>query len=151
VRASTRNRREFYNDPAIKVSTHDLDEINGAEGAPLCFEHNKNDVVGTVRHSWLDEDGKRLQIWARIPLNERGRKIVEEIQCGKIKGFSVGYEADMDLPEGAPLEEKQLVEKTFHEISLVYDPFFPGCNLTVGVAASAVDHQTEGKSWVFRN
>ncbi len=145
VKANHTDRKAFYNDPAVKLSDADLDEIDGAEGAPLCFEHDRKDVVGNVHHSWIEDGGRCLQIVGRIPLNERGRKLVDEIQCGKVKGFSVGYGTEMDCPDGN-WETKNLTSKTFHEISLVYEPFFEDCNLTVGVLASSKTSPTaEGK------
>jgi hypothetical protein len=137
IKADIGNREEFYRDPAVKLSDDDLDAIDGATGAPICYEHNKSDVVGAVHHSWIDaQDGRCLKVIARIPLKDehgraiaRGERIVEEIRAGKITGFSVGYSNGI----GAG---KTLKDKAFHEISLVSEPFFEGCNLTVGVVAS---------------
>ena len=130
-------REAFYHDPAVKLSDADLDDINGAEGAPLCVEHNRGDVVGKVHHAWLDEadgSGRCLKITGRIPLDtERGRRIVADIRCGKYKGFSVGYSADLKAGGGGA---GLLRSKAFNEISLVAEPFFDGCDLTVGVVAS---------------
>lgn len=130
--ASLHDRRQLYNDPAVRLSEADLTAFNGTEGAPLCFEHRKNDVVGYVHHSWLDDDNA-LQIVGRIPLNDRGKQIVAEIRAGEIAGLSVSY--------GNGIEEngrtRNLKSKTFREISLVKKPFFSGCDLTVGVVASA--------------
>jgi len=134
VNAPISNRHAFYHDPAVQLSEADLDEIEGANGAPLCVEHNHKDVVGHVHHSWVDErDGRCLQIIGRIPMNERGKQIVKGIQCGKYKGFSVGYGTVLQ-PDGYGGHELQ--GKEFREISLVEEPFFDGCNLTVGVMAS---------------
>jgi len=137
VSTSMHDRDNFYHDPAIKLSESDLDAINRAEGAPLCYEHNRSDVVGQVHHSWLDDnEGKCLQIIGKIPTDTaRGQKIVADIKCGKIKGLSVGY--------GASLAGGNMVaSKTFHEISLVKEPFFDGCDLTVGVQASSEEKET---------
>ena len=134
VKAPIHNRQAYYHDPAVQLSEADLDAIEGAAGAPLCVEHNKEDVVGHVHHSWIDEDnGRCLSIIGRIPMNDRGKKVVDDIKSGKFKGFSVGY--------GTRLQRNgtgghELEEKTFHEISLVEEPFFNGCDLTVGVMAS---------------
>ena len=131
-------KRQYYNDPAIKLSKENLDDIDGAEGAPLCFEHERTDVVGSVSQTWLGDDGKKLRIVARIPLNERGKKIVDDIQAGEITGFSVGYRPHLD--------EDVVVGKTFHEISLVKKPFFDGCNISLGVFASGSSSEGE-PSW----
>jgi hypothetical protein len=133
-------REAFYNDPAVKLSEADLDDIDGATGAPLCVEHNQKDVVGHVHHSWRAE-GQCLEIIGRIPLNTtRGKQIVADIQCGKYKGFSVGYSTDLHPETG------DVLCKRFNEISLVEEPFFEGCNLTVGVMAS----KNAGEWWKIR-
>lgn len=134
VRAPLNNRQAFYHDPAVQLSDADMDEIDGATGAPLCVEHNKQDVVGYVHHSWVEEDkGRCLQIIGRIPMNDRGKKVYSDIKAGKYRGFSVGYGTDLQsFADGT----HQLNEKKFHEISLVEEPFFEGCNLSVSVMAS---------------
>lgn len=133
----------FYHEPAVKLSEGDLDDLEGVDDIPLCYEHNQADRVGTVAHSWLNTDqGQCLKVWARIPLEDeqgqridRGHQIVAEIKAGKIKGLSVGY--------GTPLawdhttQTRKVSSKLFREISLVKEPFFNGCDLTVGVLASA--------------
>jgi HK97 family phage prohead protease len=128
-----KNRQAFYHDPAVKLSQADMDGIDGAEGAPLCFEHNKGDVVGLVSQSWLGDDDNQLRIVARIPLdNERGKKIWSDIQAGDISGFSVGYRTEFDDEQ-----DDVVASKTFHEISLVKKPFFDGCNISRAIMASA--------------
>lgn len=134
VRAHPKNRQAFYYDPAVQLSDADMDEIDGATGAPLCVEHNKQDVVGYVHHSWLEEDkGRCLQIIGRIPMNTRGKQVYEDIKAGKYRGFSVGYGTDLKAYTDGT---HRMQEKTFHEISLVEEPFFEGCNLSVSVMAS---------------
>lgn len=133
VHASLNDRRALYNDAAIRLCDEDLTAFNGTEGAPLCVEHNPADVVGRVHHSFID-DGRCLRIWGRIPLTDRGKDIVADIQAGRIAGLSVSY--------GNSLQDngitRKLTAKTFREISLVKKPFFSGCDLTVGVIASEV-------------
>jgi hypothetical protein len=127
--APTSDRVAFYNDPAIVLSEADLDAMDGTEGAPLCFEHNKSDVVGRIHHSWIDRDSGRLKIIARIPLTDRGRQIVDEIRAGRIAGLSVSYRPNYE-------QTGEVASKTFLETSLVREPFFDGCDLSVGVVAS---------------
>jgi hypothetical protein len=143
VNVSPADRQRFYNAPAIKLSEGDLDDINGVDGAPLCFEHDQEDRVGTVTHSWVDsERGRCLKIWGRIQLEdeagrriERGHQILAGIQAGRIRGLSVGYRTPL---ERDPITgTTKLTSKTFDEISLVEKPFFDGCNLTVAVRASS--------------
>jgi hypothetical protein len=47
-----------------------------------------------------------------------------------LTGFSVGYKTDLNHHDSTTL-----MSKAFREISLVDEPFFEGCNLTVGVLA----------------
>lgn len=135
VKANLANRREVYHDPAITLSQEDMESINGAQGAPLCFEHKRDDVVGQVHHSWIGPDGKCLQISAKIPLNTRGKEIVDGIRTGRIKGFSVGYGAEVncEATKDGKSETTNLTSKTFHEISLVERPFFEVSSLFVCV------------------
>lgn len=133
VTAHPKDRDNFQHDPVVMLNEADMDDINGANDAPLCYMHRPNDVIGKVQHTWLDPepDGKQaLSIWAKIPLNERGERIVQEIKAKKLTGFSVGYGTDLNYRGSTTL-----LGKTFREISLVDDPFFEGCNLTVGVLA----------------
>lgn len=135
VNVAPKDRDGFYRHEAIRLSEKDLDEFNGAEGKPICFEHDPNHVVGTVRHSWLEADPKtgkrRLEIIAKVPLDDNGKKIKQAYEAGEIKGFSVGYTTQVGA--GNHVKGKQ-----FREISLVKDPFFPNCQLkSVSVAASA--------------
>lgn len=137
VTTDIRDRESFYRDPAVKLSEYDLDDIDGAIGAPLCVQHKKNDVVGFVSHSWLN-NGNTLKITGRIPIKDadgndipRGQQIVADIKCGKLKGFSVGYRND--------IKNNSLHAKIFDEISLVDEPFFENCLLSTAVMASKSD------------
>lgn len=134
ISSSLKNRNEFYHDPALRLTTDDIDALDGAEGAPLCVEHNRRDVVGSVHHTFVDHDDPRQgwKIIARVPLNERGEQVVADIKAGKLNGFSVGYEGSLE-------HGRNVKFKTFHEISLVQEPFFDGCNLSVSVRASKKD------------
>jgi len=138
VRANLSDREQVYRDPAISLCDHDLDAIQGAEGAPICVEHETDrGVVGRVHHSWIDDpNGKRaLRVTARLDVeSERGREVLRDIQAGRLRGFSVGYKNVLG-------SGRKVTGKTFHEISLVKEPFFDGCDLTVGVMAS----RQEGK------
>lgn len=143
IQSALNDREAFYRDPAIKLTTSDLDALDGAEGAPMCVEHNRGDVVGSVHHTFIDGDDpqKGWKIMARIPLNERGRKVVADIKAGKLNGFSVGYGNSID---SSPSGINKLDFKEFREISLVNEPFFDGCNLSVSVTASKTD---KGKNY----
>lgn len=138
ITAPTRDREQLWRDPAVVLSDADLDECDGAQGVNLCFEHDQSDVVGKVSCTYInDAEGDALDLIARIPIKDendndipRGIEMVERIRAGRIRGFSVGY--DTKLHPGGVVNRKQ-----FNEISLVEVPFFDGCDLTVGVVASA--------------
>lgn len=131
----------LWRDPAIVLSDSDLDEYGGAQGLPLKFEHGKDpevgdEAVGHVQYTTLDDNGA-LDLIARVPVRTpegqdipRGLEMVEKIRAGHIKGFSVGYHADVR-------DEGRVLGKELREISLVQEPFFGGCNLRVAVMASA--------------
>lgn len=136
ITAPTRDRELLWRDPAVVLSDSDLDECQGAQGIDLCYEHNEKDVVGVVQYTEVADDDS-LHLMARIPVKtadgrpiERGLEMVEEIRAGKVKGFSVRYDTKV-RPGGV------VTEKRFKEISLVHEPFFDGCDLTVGVMASS--------------
>lgn len=142
VRTDYSSAKSIYNDPVFQLNEQDMDDLDGADGAPICYEHNKGDVVGFVKHSYVNGSGsdgdQALDIIARIPVKDadgypigRGEEIVQQIMAGKIKGFSVNYTAKVDH------NTNMLRSKAFHEISLVREPFFGGCDLNVGVMASA--------------
>lgn len=141
ISAPSLDREHMWRDPAIVLSDSDLDQWDGAQGANLCFEHNEADVVGVVQHTEVADD-ESLHLMARIPVRTpdgrdipRGLEMVEKIRAGKIKGFSVNYDAKVS--------RGQVAHKKFREISLVEQPFFDGCDLTVGVMASAAPAEGE--------
>jgi hypothetical protein len=137
VTSDTYDRDAFYNDPAVVLSDVDLDRFNGTEGKPLCVEHNLNDRVGEVFHSWIgDGDRRSLKIFGRVSLEtERGRQVVADIKAGRYKGLSVGYGTDLVSNHRTGVTE--LSDKNFREISLVAEPFFDGCHLAeYGVTAT---------------
>jgi HK97 family phage prohead protease len=102
--------------------------VNGAQGKPLCYKHRRNDVVGQVHHSYLDANNN-LKITAKIPARTpRGQRVIAKIRAGKLNGFSVGYDNN--------IENGVITDKVFHEISICKEPFFDGCNVEGGVFAS---------------
>lgn len=142
VTAPARDIEQLWRDPAIVLSDADLDEAQGAQDLPLCFEHKGEDVVGKVQYTSLDDNGA-LDLIARVPVRDaegndiaRGLEIVEQVRQGQIRGFSVGYHADVR-------DEGRVLSKELREISLVKEPFFGGCNLRVAVMASASGSTTD--------
>lgn len=140
ISAQRGDRRGIYHDPAVQLSESDLNGIDGGAGAPICYNHDVDDVIGTVRYSWLREEknGRQpLEIVASLPLdaqgrvlNRHGKDVRAEIEAKLLRGFSVRY-----LSQVAEHDPNLIEGKLFREISLVPRPFFPGCDLTVAVVA----------------
>jgi len=145
VTSDSYDRDAFYNDPAVVLSDADLDRFNGTEGKPLCVEHNLNDRVGEVFHSWIGDGDKRsLKIFGRVSLESvRGRQVVADIKAGRYKGLSVGYGTELVSNHRTGVTE--LSDKNFREISLVAEPFFDGCHLAgYGVTATKNPNHNNG-------
>lgn len=148
IKADKNDRHSYYHDPAVRLNEKNLDDIDGAQGAPICYKHDESDVVGMVTHSWLREDdqGRQpLEIIAELPLddygrclNSRGVDVRREIEEKRIRGFSVRYTTKYG-------KDDMVNEKLFQEISLVPEPFFDGCNLTMSVVAGQ-NQGNNGKS-----
>jgi len=138
IQSNKNDRNAYYHDKAVRLSEKNLNDIDGAQDAPICHNHDVSNVVGKVKHSWLrpDEKGNQpLEIIASIPLDEQGRAldakgvdVRREIDEGRLRGFSVRYITKFD-------DDDNVSEKVFQEISLVPTPFFDGCNLTMSVVA----------------
>lgn len=140
VTTNIRDREQFYRDPAVKLSDENLDNCNGAEGLPLCVEHDTNKVVGHVFHSFIGDDNKRgLKIIAHIPTRRNGQDIPEGIAAkravmnGEFTGFSVGYGNELITAT----KVTRVNAKVFREISLVREPFFDNCKLAYSIQASS--------------
>jgi len=145
ITSDTFDRDSFYNDPAVVLSDADMDRFQGTEGKPLCVEHNLNDQVGYVQHSWIGDGDKRsLKIIGRVSLEtERGRQVAADIRAGRYKGLSVGYGTDLISNPRTGVTE--LSDKNFREISLVAEPFFDGCHLAeYGVTATKNPNHNNG-------
>lgn len=149
INSNLDDRHAFYHDPAVQLSEHDMNSIDGANGAPICYNHDQTDVIGRVSYSWLAEDasGRRpLDIIASLPLdpqgrvlNKEGRDVRKEIEEGYLNGFSVRYVTDYD-------DRSMMTKgKLFQEISVVPQPFFKGCDLKLAVVAGQ-NQRNNGKN-----
>lgn len=136
VTSNYKNRQAFYHDEAVRLSEADLDKTKGVDGTPICVEHDPDDVVGIVHHSWSGTgDTRAINIIARIDQEtNRGKQIVAELKAGKWKGFSIGYAAG--LTTNGKTGNTTIDTKEIREISLVEAPFFPNCHVAMGVEAS---------------
>ncbi len=124
VTADMTDRQSYYNDPALKLSETDLKEFNGAEKYPLCIEHDPDKVVGEVYHTWVNAGNRKaLKMMGRIDLKTKlGKDAAASVDNGTFSGLSVGYGAKF-------AEDWEVTGKSFREISLVHEPFFPDCKL----------------------
>jgi Caudovirus prohead serine protease len=114
--------RNYYHDPAIKLSRADLERIGSLSGKPICFEHKKDIVVGQIQRAWCDEK-HNLRINAKIWLDTKpGRLAWENLQNGKVAELSVGYNSVTEDIHG----QTHVMGKVFDEVSVVRRGFFPG-------------------------
>lgn len=139
VTTDHQNRESFYYDPAVKISEDELNQLDGVDGLPICVEHDRNDVVGRVHHSWMGDSSKKaMKIIAHIDqTTTRGKRMVADLRAGKYKGFSIGYETE--LITNGRTGKTFCDSKKIKEISLVAEPFFKDCHLSMGVEASGAD------------
>lgn len=135
----------YYHDGALQLNEQDLIDIKGTVDAPICYNHDVRDVVGSVASSRLQEDSNALEIVASLPMDEKGRvlnskgvDVRQEIEEGKLRGFSVRYLTRFD-------KNRNVTMKTFQEISLVPEPFFDGCDLTLAIVAGQQNQGNNGK------
>jgi hypothetical protein len=135
------DREKFFRDKAVKLCDADLVRFDGTEGAPLCFDHNEEQVVGTVLHSWIGDGNQRnLKIIGRVdkemPL---GKMAVEAIKNKTYSALSVSYGTDLD--ENVSRGITTLADKFFRHVALVPEPFFDNCRLG-GICVEASKKET---------
>ena len=126
VQADMQDRHGLYYDQAIMLSEGDLERFGGIVGKPLRVEHGQEDV-GVITRAWKDREGK-LRINAHVWLDTKyGMDIDERIQNGALCGLSVGYDSHVDTSRGL----NEITHKTFNEISICEQGFFPGAAISV--------------------
>ena len=121
ISSNAQNREEFYNDPAIRLSSQDCEYFKNKD---ICLEHNENDKVGVITDAWKDSDN-HMRMTARIFVDTpRGELIYDNVKCGKLKGLSVGYSVPID-------HNDEIIYKNCKEISLCENPFFNGAEVKI--------------------
>ena len=124
VAAAQATDQSSYTDPAIALTSDQLSGLS-LNGLPLCLEHDKNAVIGRVLMNWVDEKGD-MQIVAEIDgETSSGQQVIDLVDKGQLGSFSVGYDVVMDEKTG------NVARKEMHEISVVREPYFEGCNIQV--------------------
>lgn len=133
VEANLNDRNEYYYDEAIRLSEEDVTSFNHLKGHPICVEHDRSLEVGTITHSWTDQDGK-LRFMGRVFLDTKaGRMADKAIANGELRGISVGYDSELN-------HDMEVVSKNFYEISLCREGFFPGAKISVAANKLGTDN-----------
>lgn len=126
IEANLNDRKGVYYDNAVRLSETDLSNFGTIVGKPLRLEHQEQDV-GQITRAWVDAEGQlriNAHLYVDTPL---GRDIDRRLQEGTLRGLSVGYESHVDTSRGLA----EITHKTFHEISICEQGFFPGANISV--------------------
>ncbi len=97
-----------------------LERFSGGK-APVLWNHNPDEMIGTVVRSYLD--GKKLKADIQFGSSEKAEQIRKDVEKGIIKNASIGYVIE-DLKED---EEGRMVVTKFTpmELSLVSVPADP--------------------------
>ena len=97
-----------------------LERFSGGK-APVLWNHNPDEMIGTVVRSYLE--GKKLKADIQFGSSEKAEQIRKDVEKGIIKNASIGYVID-DLKEDE--EGRMIVTKfTPMELSLVSVPADP--------------------------
>lgn len=104
-------------------------------GGPLCFHHQKEQVLGAVTE--LEEDAKGLRLRARVDSEIQSdpalKRIYGQIKKGTLRGLSVGGFFKRALVEG----RQKISDMDFTEISVTGVPIHTGPSFSV-VAGKAL-------------
>lgn len=111
-------REVIYNDPAMRLTTQELVDLNNLEGFPVCDSHKRDRVVGRIVDGFMMQD--EFKILAEITDPEA----IQKLDSKEYTGLSVGY--SRRLGEGGGLNGLE-----FREVSVCKTPFFDGCNIAV--------------------
>lgn len=97
-----------------------LDRLN--DGAPLLFNHNANEYLGTIKQARVDADNKGRAV-VRFGKGGRANEIFEDIKDGILSKVSVGYSIDEYREERKKNKDYIFVTRwTPFEISIVTLP-----------------------------
>lgn len=113
-------RENIYFDPAVMCDAKELMEF-GLIGKPLCVMHDIDQKIGTIVNASVVKN--ELLITASVTDKAWARKISQD--DFDLKSFSVSYDIELDD------SQDKVVKKTFTEISVVDEPYYPGCSLKI--------------------
>jgi hypothetical protein len=145
---SKETRKVLYHDPAVRLTTTDIKNVN-LYGYPIYCEHETNKRVGEIIDCWLTSSvsatgggggggggpnafpsGKKDMV---VVAHIWDKEAVDMVDSGTLGSFSVGY--DYLFSFGGKVQDKQM-----NEISLCREPFFEGCRIQV----KASDNDSRG-------
>ena len=97
-----------------------LERFTGGK-APVLWNHNPDELIGTVERSYLE--GKKLKADIRFSSSEKAQQIKRDVENGIIKNASIGYTVDAVEED----DQGQLIVTRFTpiELSLVAVPADP--------------------------
>jgi hypothetical protein len=114
-------REEWYKDPNIRLNTN-YDTVD-LSGKPIFFEHDSSKQIGSIIGSWINGDS--IEIIASI----EDLNTCSLIDDKKLGSLSIGYDIKWNY------------KKDIKEVSLVSEPFFDGCNLSVAASKNFKDNK----------
>ena len=128
----------------IEILDHSLGAIDFSRlknGAPLLFNHKRDEVIGVVESAGI-EDGRGVAV-VRFGNSAKAQEVLRDVEDGILKNVSVGYEIqEMRLESERDGIETHRVTRWFpYEISIVSIP----ADNTVGIGREAQMEEKEIK------
>lgn len=113
-------RKAIYYDPAVMCDETELMAF-GLVGKPLCVMHDTSQKIGSIVNASVCNN--ELLITASVTDRAWSRRISEG--NFDLKSFSVSYDIKLDD------RGESVASKHFTEISMVDEPYYPGCHLEI--------------------
>ncbi|MDE8350210.1 MAG: phage major capsid protein [Acidocella sp.] len=120
-----------------EILSHDpgaVDMSRLKNGAPLLWNHNRNDVRGVVEKAYIGND-KRGHATVRFSKSAKGEEAFQDVKDRIVRGVSVGYRVKDMAQSGGDKQNPEFTVKKWmpHEISLAPIP----ADHTVGIGRAA--------------
>ena len=85
-------RREHFEEILLHTKESiNLERFSGGK-APVLWNHNPDEMIGTVVRSYLD--GKKLKADIKFGSSEKAQQIRNDVEKGIVKNASIGYSID---------------------------------------------------------
>lgn len=94
--------------------------LEQGKSVPLLWQHQPGQVIGIIER--LAEDGRGLQVIARLTDSGLGEAIGRELKRGSLSGLSFGYRVQSASRSGA---RRELADVQLLEVSVVRNPMQP--------------------------